>query len=138
MRQDIERLLDIAARTRPYASFFEWPDKERKELGVVEELISGLKSRGGLSLSNLRPHRPDPPDCVCSTENGETVAIEVSEVVCESAVSANARGEKVYRLWRPGELTSVVSARSRRRTARHSTAARSLPLSFAFLLTNRR
>ena len=111
MRQDIERLLDIAAKTRPYASFFEWPDKEQKELGVVEELISGLKTRGGLNLSNLRPHRPDPPDCVCSGEDGETVAIEVSEVVCESAASRNARGEKVYRVWRLGELTEVVSAR---------------------------
>ena len=43
MRQDIERLIEIAARTRKYASFFEWPEKEGKELGVVEELVSGLK-----------------------------------------------------------------------------------------------
>jgi len=111
MRQDIERLLEIAARTRPYASFFEWPDKEQKELGVVEELINELKTREGWNLGNLRPHRPDPPDCVCKSEDGKTVAIEVSEVVCESAASRNARGEKVYRVWQPGELSEAISAR---------------------------
>ena len=111
MRQDIERLLDIAARSRPYASFFEWPDKAQKELGVVEELLSGLKTREGLNLSNLRPHYPDPPDCVCNGEDGRTIAIEVSEIVCESAARRSARGEKVYRGWQPGELTEAVAAR---------------------------
>ena len=89
----------------------EWPDKEQKELGVVEELIGGLRARGGLNLSNLRPHRPDPPDCVCTDDDGNTVAVEVSEVVCESAVSRNARGANVYRVWRAGELAEVISAR---------------------------
>jgi len=35
---------------RKYASFFEWPDKERKELGVVEELLRSLNSVSPLGL----------------------------------------------------------------------------------------
>ncbi len=110
MRQDIERLIEIAARTRKYASFFEWPEKERKELGVVEELVSGLNA-AGLGLRNLRVQRPDPPDCVCDDMNGNPVAIEVAEIVCEDAARLNAQGQNVYRAWRPGELEKTIAAR---------------------------
>jgi hypothetical protein len=111
MRQDIERLLEIAAKARPYASFFEWPDKEQKELGVVEELIASLNARVGRHLRNLRPQRPDPPDCICDDADGKAIGIEVSEVVCDIAASKNARGQKVYRVWQPGELTHIIGTR---------------------------
>ena len=110
MRQDIERLIEIAARTRKYASFFEWPEKEGKELGVVEELVSGLNA-AGLGLRNLRIQRPDPPDCVCDDTNGNPVAIEVAEIVCEDAARLNAQGHNVYRAWRPGELATTIGTR---------------------------
>lgn len=90
MRQDIKRLLKIAAKTRPYASFFEWPGKEQKGLGVVEELIVSLNARSGSHLVNLRPQRPDPPDCICENADGKAIGIEVSEIVCGIAASKNA------------------------------------------------
>lgn len=110
MRQDIDRLRKIAARTRKYASFFEWPEKDRKELGVVEELLPSLNALG-LGLRNLRVHRPDPPDCVCEDQNGNPVAIEVAEIVCEDAARLNAQGHNVYRAWRPGNLGAAITAR---------------------------
>jgi hypothetical protein len=110
MRQDIERLRGIAARTRKYASFFEWREKEGKELGVVEEVVSGLNALG-LGLRDLRVQRPDPPDCVCEDQNGNSVAIEVAEIVCEDAVRLNAQGHNVYRAWRPGDLSAAIKAR---------------------------
>ena len=110
MRQDIERLKEIWARTRKYASFFEWPEKEEKELGVVEELLPGLNALG-LGLHNLRVQRPDPPDCICDDPNGKPVAIEVAEIVCEEAARQNAQGKNVYRDWRPGELKATITSR---------------------------
>jgi hypothetical protein len=110
MRQDIDRLKEIAARTRKYASFFEWPEKDRKELGIVEELVSGLNALG-LGLRNLRVQRPDRPDCVCEDQNGNSVAIEVAEIVCDDAVRLNAQGHNVYRAWRPGDLGAAITAR---------------------------
>ena len=110
MRQDIERLREIAARTRKYASFFEWPEKERKELGVVEELLPGLNALG-LGLHNLRIQRPDPPDCVFDDPAGRPVAIEVAEIVCEESARLNAQGQNVYRVWRSGDLGPAITAR---------------------------
>jgi hypothetical protein len=111
MRQDIERLIEIAARSRKYAPFFEWPDKEQKELGVAEELVSGLNASAGLGLRNLRVQRPDPPDCVCNDPSGNLVAIEVAEIVCEEATRLNAQGKSVYRMWRPGDLAAKINIR---------------------------
>ena len=87
-----------------YASFFDWRDRQQAELGVVEELVSALADRGERRFSTPQSYKPDPPDCVCLNEDGQRVAVEVTEVVCSKAVSANAQGHEVYRNWRPGEL----------------------------------
>ena len=70
---------------RKYAPFFEWFDKGRKELGVVEELIASLNRIKQEQFHTPQLCDPDPPDCICLNESGEVVAIEVSEVVCEDA-----------------------------------------------------
>ena len=92
-----------------YASFFEWHDRGRKELGVVEELIVALNNSAGLVLHEPREFMPDPPDCVCLNASGESVAIEVAEVVCEDAARLNAQGSSVYRYWHPGDLATHIS-----------------------------
>jgi hypothetical protein len=95
---------------RRYASFFEWFDQGRKELGVVEELVESL-NRSGAGLSSPRLHRPDPPDCVCLDGAGRAIALEVTEVVCETAARLTAQGHDVMRAWRPGELAEHIAAR---------------------------
>lgn len=93
-----------------YAAFFEWFDQGRKELGVVEELLESL-NRSGADLSSPRLHRPDPPDCTCLNAAGDTLAVEVTEVVCEEAARLTAQGHDVMRVWRPGDLTSHIASR---------------------------
>lgn len=102
--------MDITARTRKYASFFEWPEKTGKELNVVEELLPALNAVG-LKLRHLRAQSPDPPDFVCDDPSGRRVAIEVTEIVCEEAVRLNAQGRDVYRDWRSGDLGAAITAR---------------------------
>jgi hypothetical protein len=60
-------------------------------------------------------YSPDPPDCVCLTNSGDSVAIEVVEVVCEEATKLNAKGSEVMRIWRPGELTNHILALLRKK-----------------------
>jgi hypothetical protein len=92
-----------------YASFFEWHEKGPKELGVVEALINALNQNTALGLHAAQEFTPDPPDCVCLNAFGETVAIEVAEVVCETATRLTAQGHNVYRQWNPGELSEYVA-----------------------------
>ena len=93
---------------RQYAPFFEWFDKGRKELGVVEELLASINRATPAGLHSPKIHKPDPPDCVCLDSEGRLVAMEVTEVVCSEAARLTARGESVMRVWRPGELTQHV------------------------------
>jgi hypothetical protein len=94
---------------KTYASFFEWHEKGQKELGVVEELVMALNRTGGLGLHSARECSPDPPDCICLDAEGRPVAIEVAELVCETAARLNAQGQAVYRQWQPGELVRHIA-----------------------------
>lgn len=89
---------------KTYASFFEWPDKQRKELGVVQKLLKSLD----VGWHSPQIQVPDPPDCVCLSAAGERIGVEVAEVVCPEATARTARGENVMRLWAPGEITEHI------------------------------
>jgi hypothetical protein len=115
MNNDLSELVDFLSRGRKYASFFEWPDKEQKELGVTEELITTLNATESLGLKNLTICRPDPPDITCSGARNERVAIEVSEIVCRDAVKANQKGQEVFRIWAQGELQFAIADRLSRK-----------------------
>jgi hypothetical protein len=94
---------------KTYASFFEWHDKGRKELGVIEELLVALNRTAGLGLHSPKDYSPDPPDCICLDASGKSVAIEVAEAVCQVAARLNAQGRAVYRSWQLGEPLSQVA-----------------------------
>lgn len=111
MSQDLSDIIDLLATRRKYASFFEWINKEGKERGVAEELIQALNSTGPTQLRNLAPCNPDPPDLSCRDDQGNLIAVEVSEIVCEAAVRLNQQGKNVYRDWRPGELQTAIADR---------------------------
>src|SRR5664279_732100 len=109
MRDELSRAIDLLSEGRQYAPFFEWADKEGKELGVAEEFAASINAEIGLGLSGLQLQRPDPPDLTCVSASGERVAIEVVEVVCEETVRRNAKGQEAFRVWRPGALVSSIA-----------------------------
>ena len=54
----IQGIADSLKQERPYASFFEGPDKQIKEQGVVQNLLKAMESRGEakyLAPFDLRP-----------------------------------------------------------------------------------
>ena len=85
-------------KPRKYASFYDWHDKQIKELGIVRELVKSLGAVG-FPLRDPRIQEPDPPDCVCVDDAGRPVALEVVELVSQEAIERNERGECVYRWW---------------------------------------
>lgn len=115
MSQNLFDIVGLLSSRRRYAAFFEWIDKEGKEIGVGEELVKVLNSISSLQLSNLGPCNPDPPDLVCEDAQGHRIAIEVSEIVCEEAVRLNQQGQDVHRVWQPGELQATIDERLARK-----------------------
>ena len=93
---------------RKYAEFFEWRDREIKELGVCIELLESLNASLSLGLTDAHIHRPDPPDCACRDRAGRLIGVEVVEAVCTEAVRRSAKGEGVVRVWRAGEFGGLI------------------------------
>jgi len=96
-------------KLRRYASFYEWHDKQQKELGIVQELLASLASQG-IELFDPQIHQPDPPDCICNDRNGNLVALELVELVSQEAVERNEKGEAVYRWWEPVDIRSEIAS----------------------------
>ena len=97
--------------SRGYADFFEYPDQDRKELGILEELIRSLDDAGGPSFTQPANHKPDPPDCVARNAAGRLVAFEITEIVSQAAVELDAHGDDVLALWEPGDLARKIEDR---------------------------
>ena len=97
---------------RKYATHFEWPDKQIKELGVVKDWLRSMESKGEAEYSNPSSVPNDPPDCVVQDREGREVAVEVVEFVSKEAIEENqgkAREDQVYRDWRPNEVIKEIN-----------------------------
>jgi hypothetical protein len=69
----VQELIDIIKRQRKHASFFEWPQKDTKELGILKCLNESLKNDGISSYSDPQSTLKDPPDCVARDSSGKLV-----------------------------------------------------------------
>lgn len=110
----MDALQENAKRVRHHAGFFDWPNKEIKELGVIKDLVESVG--GELARLAIRPGRPDPPDAVGEREDGGLVAIEVTELVDQQVLAQNIRSEREsagmappeHRAWdKPGLIAAI-------------------------------
>jgi hypothetical protein len=103
-------LKEILQEQRKYANYFECPDKQIKEHGVVECLLESMGKDGVIPFIGLRPG-PSPnqaPDCIAEDEAGAMIAIEVTELVSRKAIAMNQICKNVYRNWKPEEVINEV------------------------------
>lgn len=118
---------DIAVR-RPYAQFFDWSNKTIKELGVAQSWQWAVtRMNSPLLLSDIQPRArsEDPPDVEGLDDKGRRTAIEITELVSESAVRANLRAKAqgrsgAFAVWTREEviaaLTDRLSTKAKRRS----------------------
>lgn len=104
----IDSLLKSLSKMRKYASHFDWHNKQRKELGVVEALFEGMKAAGASIYHSPKYSKKDPPDCVAEDNDGEIIGIEVTELVDEQAISENQKGTRVYRDWETHKVINAI------------------------------
>ncbi len=113
--QHIGRLIrEAVAKDRGYASFFDWPDRDQEEVGVVLSLFESILESEGLHYSGLRARGQgnDPPDCEAITPDGSRIGIEVTELVDEEGIK-NAKAGRRYdwATWDKAKVESYLLAR---------------------------
>lgn len=91
-----KQLREALRRARGHAGFFEWPlNRDQEEVGVLVSLFGSMEKDGTLAYGSLksRGRGNDPPDCEATNLRGERVAIEVTELVNGTSISAARKGE---------------------------------------------
>ena len=72
--QIAEMIWHLEGKCKVYASYWDWPDKELKERGIVCDLLEAIEVSGEHhGIVSVRANRPDPPDCVGTKTNGELI-----------------------------------------------------------------
>jgi len=100
----VQELIDIIKRQRKHASFFEWPQKDTKELGILKCLISSLEKDGSSSYSDPQSTLKDPPDCVARDNSGKLVGMEISEFVDLKTVRDAQHNKDYPKYWDKKEI----------------------------------
>jgi hypothetical protein len=115
----LQALIEIIKKQRKHASFFEWPQKDTKELSVVKCLLESLGKTGSCSYFNPSSVKKDPPDCIAQDKSGNIVGIEVSELVDLKTVR-DAQQNKAYpKYWDKQEvldqIQSIISKKDKKK-----------------------
>ena len=95
--KEIAQLIrEAAKKNRGYAGFFDWPDRDHKELGVALQLFQSLEAREGLQHREVRSRGAgnDPPDCEARDATGNLIGIEVTELVDSDAIKRYKAGHR--------------------------------------------
>lgn len=94
-KEILEQIIEARNKSRGYADFFGWgSDRDIEEWGVVNSLAESFEKEGKKIFTSLkRRGRPnDPPDCEALDNQGNRIAIEVTELVDEKAIKAYKSG----------------------------------------------
>jgi hypothetical protein len=101
---------EVIRRQRKYASYWDWPDKDVKEIGVVRDLLEAMCKRGDERYGQPNGVDDQWPDCIVKDASDRNIAVEVTELVDEEAVRICQKGERVYRRWRDEEVIDKLTA----------------------------
>lgn len=97
--KQLEKMLREISRAsslpRKHANFFNWHDKEIKELDIATYLAGYLSLEEKLVIKTLKACELDPPDCVLITESCN-IAIEIVELVDSSAIQKQIKEGFLY------------------------------------------
>jgi len=97
------------SKLRKHRSFWLWTKKPVMERGIVRELLDSMHHDGDMRYQNVRSVNGDWPDCEVDDEFGNTVGVEVTELVDEEAVRKAQRGEMDFSYWTDDEIKDRVS-----------------------------
>lgn len=103
-------------KDRGYAGFFDWPDRDQKELGIAIHLFESLEAHEGLQYrqARVRGSGNDPPDIEVRDSSGRLIGIEVTELVDPAAIKSYKAGNPWdWAEWGQAKFGQYLEARVR-------------------------
>jgi hypothetical protein len=118
------RIRWVLSKKRPYAGYWDHPEKHAQEYDVARCFLEALAKQGDdrFSEPRLGPGSSVAPEIIVTSAAGE-VALEVTELVSRDAIEENRRRRRasaspggelaVYRDWELAEVLSAIAERIR-------------------------
>jgi hypothetical protein len=105
---DLSDLRLMIEKMRKVNSYWDWPDKPVKELGIARDILP----RAFKDVVDLRSREQgqDPPDCECSLD-GRFSGVEVTELLDQETLERSIRGDRVYLEWDRQQFLSALQSR---------------------------
>lgn len=94
-RDMLTEIRKLIALPRQHASYFNWHDKPQKEKGIVQDFLKYWKIHSFTDLE-MTADGADPPDAWVFDSVGERTALEITELVNQSAIDAQIRSNRTY------------------------------------------
>ena len=92
LKQEIEKLNKLS---RNHASFYNWHDKEIKEISIATDFFVQLEKVSDDRLLHIE-NAEDPPDIKVTTQSHEVIGIELTELVNEKAIGYQIKEDPRY------------------------------------------
>jgi hypothetical protein len=80
---------------RTHANFFNWHDKEIKEIGIGQDFFQKLEELTGEYLVGIK-NAEDPPDVIIKTNSGRCIGVEITELVDRKAIEYQIKNDQRY------------------------------------------
>jgi len=115
----VEELRRAAAGERRWSNFFWWHDRSDAGKGIAEcgatrDLFAALRESGGPEYSTPRRSGDQWPDCEAENSAGQTIAIEVTELVDSKSLSPGGQPQP----WSEERLIAAIQHRVDAKDAR--------------------
>jgi len=91
--QAIEKLRKLK---RQHASFYDLPEKQTKESGIVDEFLDPNNHKGIHDYVNFSIPGNDPPDAIIYKEDNEEAQLEITELVNQHAIESQINNNSTY------------------------------------------
>jgi hypothetical protein len=125
MDEEILKLLEEKlSKSREYAIYWEWPDRPKRDCGIVSDFLHSLYR------TDMPPFKPrtlrsrgndDPPDCEIEDLQGRQIGFEVTELVSREGIKLlKSRGLYYPQEWSPSQVVNAISGVLRRKERERS------------------
>jgi hypothetical protein len=119
------RIKEAISRSRGYADYFSWPlDRDLEEYGIAQTFTESLAASGQLFFKKdslrSRGRGNDPPDCEAEDLKGNSIGIEVTELVDPLAIE-KLKNTGTYE-WAEWDQAKLIRAIQKRLSAKDSPA----------------
>jgi hypothetical protein len=92
----LQTIQNLRSLKRQHASFYDWPEKQIKESGIIDEFLDPNNHKGIHDYVSFSIPDNDPPDAIIYKNDDEEALLEITELVNQQAIESQINNDSTY------------------------------------------